>query len=74
MNSFDESPKEGKAHGTDKTNLATAMVNHVFFNRTKGMTPEDIQYAKEILDDSIFNDFSEFIRFAIVTLHVTNGH
>jgi hypothetical protein len=54
-----ESTKQGAdhIHGKNKTNLADAMILHVYSNRTKGMTIDDLQYAKEILKDSVMSDF-----------------
>ena len=39
-------------HGSNKTDLRAAMISHVYMNRTKGMTREDIQYASKVLKDS----------------------
>jgi hypothetical protein len=56
-----ESPKKGqeKTHGKNPTNLADAMVHHVFANRTNGMTVDDIKFAKYTLmgDDSLMDEF-----------------
>lgn len=39
-------------HGRNKTDLRTAMISHIYGNRTKGMTMEDISYALVALQDS----------------------
>ena len=54
-----ESAKAGdeKFHGKNLTNLADAMVSHVFTNRTKGMTRDDHTYAIEALEDSVMKTF-----------------
>jgi hypothetical protein len=45
-------------HGANRTGLVDAMNKHVRGDRTKGMTPEDIQYAREVLKESPMQLFS----------------
>jgi hypothetical protein len=52
-----ESSKKGAIHGMNKTNLADAMILHVYSNRTKGMTIDDLQYAKETFKGSVMSAF-----------------
>jgi len=49
-----ETSKKGldNVHGSNKTDLTRAMISHIYTNRTKGMTPEDLAYAMETLRDS----------------------
>lgn len=49
-----ETSKKGgeNIHGSNKTDLRTAMISHIYTNRSKGMTMEDIDYASSILKDS----------------------
>lgn len=39
-------------HGRNKTDLRAAMISHIYTNRTKGMTLEDIEYARSVLKES----------------------
>jgi hypothetical protein len=52
-----QSPKQGEGHGVNPTDLTGAMIKHVFSNRTKGMTVEDLQHASRILDGSLMDLF-----------------
>ena len=53
-----ESPKDDQSsHGPNPTGLATAMISHIFSNRTAGMTPDDIKYVQQVLEDSIYSEF-----------------
>ena len=40
-------------HGSNKTYWQLAMISHIHTNRTKGGIIEDIQYATNVLKDSI---------------------
>ena len=44
-------------HGTNRTSLVQAMYKHVHANQTRGMTYEDIQFARKQLDDSVMTIF-----------------
>ncbi len=49
----DTSKRGGEnVHGRNKTDLRTAMISHVYTNRTKGMTFKDIHYASSVLKES----------------------
>jgi hypothetical protein len=55
-----DSAKHGAIHGTDKTNLVTAMIrygNSAILNRTNGMTNEDQDYAQHNLDKQLMRLF-----------------
>lgn len=55
-----ETSKQGtdNIHGMDKTDLIKAMTMHIFTNRTKGMTLDDIDFAKSTLGASeLLNTF-----------------
>ena len=49
-----ETSKKGdnNVHGSNKTDLRTAMIAHIYTNRTKGMTLDDVRYASSVLKDS----------------------
>lgn len=56
-----ETSKEGAEHihGHNKTNLLKAMVMHVYTNLTEGMTHEDVDFARDTLEDSpVFHYFN----------------
>ena len=44
-------------HGKDKTGLIKAMISHALNNRTEGMTVEDADFAKKILQNSVMQVF-----------------
>jgi hypothetical protein len=46
-----------KDHGGKETTLADAMVSHLYSNRTRGMTTDDLIYAKEVFNDSVMGTF-----------------
>lgn len=49
----DTSKKGGEnVHGSNKTDLRAAMISHVYTNRSRGMTLDDMVYASNVLKDS----------------------
>jgi hypothetical protein len=55
----EKSVKQGSdnIHGKVKTGLLDAMIKHAQGNRTHGMTLDDIQFARDVLDESIMKEF-----------------
>jgi hypothetical protein len=55
----EKSAKQGSdnVHGKVKTGLLDAMIMHAQGNRTHGMTLDDLQFAREVLDQSIMKEF-----------------
>jgi hypothetical protein len=55
----EKSVKQGadNIHGKVKTGLLDAMIKHAQGNRTHGMTLDDLQFAREVLDESIMKEF-----------------
>jgi hypothetical protein len=55
----EKSAKQGSdnIHGKVKTGLLDAMIKHAQGNRTHGMTLDDLQFAREVLDESIMKEF-----------------
>lgn len=57
----DTSKKGGEnIHGTNKTDLRTAMVSHIYTNRTRGMTADDVSYAVVSLRNSPVLQFMRY--------------
>lgn len=55
-----ESAKHGEIHGNDKTSLLQAMIRYGSsskLNRTRGMTREDIEYARKVFDANLMDMF-----------------
>jgi len=56
-----KSAKKGKVHGQDKTTLLDSLLrygpNHAKEQWLKGMTPEDLTFAKQVLDHEIMDTF-----------------
>ena len=55
----EKSAKQGAdhIHGKVKTGLLDAMIKHAQGNRTHGMTLDDLQFARQVLDESIMKEF-----------------
>ena len=49
--------ESAKDHMKNHTNLSGAMKSHIYSNRTKGMTLEDLEYAEQVFKDSLMSTF-----------------
>ena len=53
----DPAKSDDRVHGKNNTNLVNAMRSHIYSNRTRRMTADDVQFAKQVLKDSIVGEF-----------------